>query len=452
MIRALWFFLKVGVLVAVAVWFAAHPGAVSVTWEGYVIETSVGIAAGLAAAGLAILYVLYRLVRGLVRAPARIADGSRQRRRDSGYRALTRGMVAVAAGDAQTAQRMARRADVLLDEPPLTMLLSAQAAQLNGDDDAARRYFLAMLERPETAFLGLRGLLTQSLRADQRIEALDYARKAHRLQPSTPWLQTTLFDLEARAGNWSAAEEILRKAVSGGSVTPEDGRHHRAVLYLEQAAESERNGRLDDALSYARSAHGLLPGFVPAAERAARLQLAVGNPRRAARILMKTWRFHPHPDLARLFARTVESGDPLARLKAVQKFAALAPAHVESHIAIAAAALDARLWGEARGQLAKALAVQPSRRIHGLLAALERGEKGDELAARDWLAQGASAPADPAWTCRSCGSVAADWAGRCPHCGAFDTLDWRTATVTPQLAGPAGATAVPTVIEATRPA
>ena len=44
------------------------------------------------------------------------------------------------------------------------MLLSAQAAQLTGDDAAARRYFSGMLEQPETAFLALRGLLLQAQR------------------------------------------------------------------------------------------------------------------------------------------------------------------------------------------------------------------------------------------------------------------------------------------------
>ena len=34
------------------------------------------------------------------------------------------------------------------------MLLSAQAAQLRGDEGAAARYFNNMLDRPETAFLG----------------------------------------------------------------------------------------------------------------------------------------------------------------------------------------------------------------------------------------------------------------------------------------------------------
>ncbi len=164
MLRALWFSLKVAVLVAIA-WFLAEkqPGQVSLECWGYRVDTSVGIlllAAGLVAVVVAILY---RSWGGIRRAPGNIGRKLKANRQTRGYRALTQGMVAVAAGEAVEAQRWARKADELLDAPPLTMLLSAQAAQLGGDDQAAKRYFTAMLERFETRFLGLRVLITQAL-------------------------------------------------------------------------------------------------------------------------------------------------------------------------------------------------------------------------------------------------------------------------------------------------
>src|SRR5262249_57792128 len=97
--------------------------------------------------------------------PRRCARGGADNRRRKAYRALTQGMVAVAAGDAGEARRQAKLAGTLLNDPPLTLLLAAQAAQLDGDERAAEKYFRAMLDRPETAFLGLRGLLMQSLKA-----------------------------------------------------------------------------------------------------------------------------------------------------------------------------------------------------------------------------------------------------------------------------------------------
>jgi len=129
-----------------AIFFADHPGQVEIVWQGWQLETSVGVLAAAAVlAGLAIA-VLYWLVSLILDSPRTFLQHRRERRRRAGYRALTRGMVAVAAGDSHEAQRCARRADALLADPPLTLLLSAQAAQLGGDETAAKRFFTAMLD------------------------------------------------------------------------------------------------------------------------------------------------------------------------------------------------------------------------------------------------------------------------------------------------------------------
>ena len=45
--RTLWLLLKIAVLVAAAVWLVRYPGAVHVDWQGYAIDTSVGVMAAL---------------------------------------------------------------------------------------------------------------------------------------------------------------------------------------------------------------------------------------------------------------------------------------------------------------------------------------------------------------------------------------------------------------------
>lgn len=436
MIRALWFLLKLAIVIAVAIWLVERPGTVSVNWLGYAIETSftVALLIGLAALGVAALG--YRLIRGVLRTPTRLRRHSRARKRERGYRALTQGMVAVAAGDAPTARKMARKADGLLNEPPLTMLLSAQAAQLQGDERAAREYFTAMLDRPETAFLGLRGLLTQAIKSGDRVEALQLARKARALQPNTPWLLGTLYDLEARSGDWASAEGTLQQAIQAGAIPTEDGRRHRTVLLLERSFEAERRGRGDAALSHAQSAHDLMPDYVPAAARLTRLLVAASKLKPAAKVVERTWRQSPHPDLADAYREVLNGYDPLTRVKLFEKLLAQAPNHAESHIALARIALEAKLWGEARAHLNSALAIEPSRRLFRLLAELERSERHDEAAARDWMAKAAAAPADPAWTCGSCNAVSHAWGGLCGHCGAFDSLEWKAPTLAASLMEP----------------
>lgn len=436
MIRALWFLLKVAVVIAAAIWLADRPGTVSVHWLGYAVEAPFWVALLVTLVALGIAALGYRLLRGTIRLPQRLRRHSRARRRERGYRALTQGMVAIAAGDAPTARKMARKADVLLNEPPLTMLLSAQAAQLQGDERAAKQYFTAMLERPETAFLGMRGLLTQAIKSGDRVEALNLARKARGLQPNTPWLLGTLYDLEAQAGDWAAAEGTLQQAIQAGAIPTEEGRRHRAVLLLERSFEAERRGRADAALSHAQAAHDMMPGFAPAAVRLARLQVAADRLKPAAKVVERAWRHEPHPELADIYRTIVSSYDALTRVRLFQKLVRQAPDSAESHLAVAQAAVEAQLWGEARQHLNRAMEIGPTRRTYRLMAELDRGERHDEEAAKDWLAKAADAPEDPVWTCSSCGAVSHNWGGLCGHCGAFDSLTWKSPTVAVPLMEP----------------
>ena len=204
MIRILWYLIKLVAIVIVAIWLASRPGEVSLEWLGYRIDTSVGIILLVAFLFGVVAALAYRFWGALLRSPRSIVDMFDRSRRRRGYKALSQGMVAVAAGDSNEAQRLANKADALLQEPPLTLLLQAQAAQLQGDEDAARRYFEAMLDDKETRFLGLRGLMTQCLRAGDHEAALTYARQAHQMRPKTPWLLEILFDLSERAGDFPA--------------------------------------------------------------------------------------------------------------------------------------------------------------------------------------------------------------------------------------------------------
>jgi HemY protein len=411
-------------LAAATVWVADRPGALAIDWRGWRVETTVSVAL----AGLALLMaaaaVLDRLWWWLRRGPLVARSRREAGRRQRGYLALTQGMVAVAAGDAREAKRLARRAQGLLDEPPLTMLLSAQAAQLGGDEVAARRAFEAMLERPETEFLGLRGLTVQALRAGERGRALELVRHAYGLRPETPWVLTACFELEAQAGHWEAAEGALGAAVKVGAIADSDGRRQRAVVLYGQALAADGESRAVPALALASRAHELAADLVPAAVLAARLAAAAGKKRRAAKIVEAAWAAAPHPDLAKVYD-TLEVGEERAkRVARIERLAAIRADHPESRIAVARAAIAAALWGIARTQLGALVEDAPEARVCRLMAALEAGEGRDPAAEQAWLLRLGEARSDPAWRCGKCGHRAEGWAAHCANCEAFDTLHW----------------------------
>ena len=298
MIRILAYVIVMAAAVAATVWLAERPGSLSLSWQGVRIDTSVAFLMFCVAVIAVMTALAYRMWRALRRVPRALTESRRAARQQRGYKSLTQGMVAVAAGDPEEALRQAHRADNLLGEPPMTMLLSAQAAQLNGDEAAAKTYFIRMLDRPETAFLGLRGLLIQAQRDGDRRAALDLARRAYELRPKTPWVLTTLFDLQVKEGRWREALATLEQAMRRGAIGGEAGRRHRVTVLLGCSGDAEDQGSASDAMNHARKAYNQAPEFLPAVIRLVSLMIADGKKRQASRVIHNAWARTPHPAAA----------------------------------------------------------------------------------------------------------------------------------------------------------
>lgn len=435
MLRALWFLIKAGVLVALALWLAAQvgTGSVSITWRGYLVETTPGVLV-LAALGLsAVVMLATSLVRFVFSLPQRWRRFRRDVGREDAYRALTQGLVAVAAGDAKRAEKMLLRAQAALPEQPLTRLLSAQTSLLQGNRAAAQRTFSALAEDPEGAFFGVRGLLADSLSRRDYASACAHLRTADKLQPRRPWIVRSLFDMEARTRDWLGAERTLRRAQRSGAMDIASVKQARQAIWVAQALEIAANKdvppgvRRQERLRFAEAAYRLNVDFTPAALALADAQIAAGKTNAARKLIRRAWERAPHPQLllrwqALLPAAKVKRdkiyGEAEAAYHWVGELTALRPEHIESQHALGLAALAARHWRQARPLLQAA-------GDYRALAELERQETGDEGAARAWLEQAAAAPGAPAWCCDVCGHRDDVWRPLCAQCDSFNRFTWR---------------------------
>ncbi|WP_051609328.1 heme biosynthesis protein HemY [Fodinicurvata fenggangensis] len=425
--RGIFFFIKLAILVAIAVWLAERPGAVSIEWIGYRVDTTVG----LLLAAIFILVVVgalaYRFWRALRGAPRSLGRARQRSRRRKGYEALTNGLVAVAAGDAPQANKWAGRASNLLDEPPLVRLLEAQAAQLDNDEPTAKERFTEMLEYRETRFLGLRGLFLQAMRDGDEEAARRYLERARNLRPQTPWVLNGLFELSERTGDLDRAEETMREIEKQHLLPRPEANRKRAVVLVEAAEADEAAGDTARARGHLASALKLERGFVPAILMAARLDQQKGRMRRARKLLEQGWREQPHPGMVEVYLEEPGLADkPYERIKRIERLTHSHPDHPESRIALAQVNLDAELWGEARYHLKKLLESTPEQRVFRMMATLEEHENGDSEKAAEWLRRAEDANPDPAWICGNCGAISGKWNAHCGVCNAFDTLLWRS--------------------------
>ena len=123
MIRVVFFLIVVGVLALGAAWLADRPGDVIVTWQGLRIETSLMVMAAALLVAVAVLAVVWSIVRAIVRSPIVLARRRRERRGARAYAAISHGLIAVGSGDIDAARKLSADANRLAPGEPLTLLL-----------------------------------------------------------------------------------------------------------------------------------------------------------------------------------------------------------------------------------------------------------------------------------------------------------------------------------------
>ena len=424
MIRLIAYLVLIVAAAAGLSWIADRPGSLTIEWLGYGIRTSVFIATIVLFITFAALALLGWLGLLTFSAPKRLSRRMDQRRRRVGQEAVRRGIFAAGAGDklgALKASAIARRAT---PEEPLTLLLEAQAAQLNEDPIASRQAFERMLNKPGMAVLGLRGLYIEAKKAGQGEAAKQFAERALTANPALSWSSSALFEMQCREGDWRSALKTLQIAKQNRHLGKAEADRRRALLLTQLAIELEDSQQVK-ALAYATEAFELSPSLIPAAAVAGRILTAQGQTSKATKLLAQAWRDTQHPEIALIFAHARRGDSPRDRLSRVKSLVEAGPMSLEGAVALAGAAIEANEWKAARSALDPYLANTPPARVCRLMARIEAGQNRDAGRAREWLARAARGAPDPTWMAPD-GSVSAEWQAMSPSTGALGALEWKT--------------------------
>jgi HemY protein len=433
MLRLIIFLIIAAALAVVAVWFANNPGQVIVSLEQTEMVFPIGIAVAIMAAITAAGVVLYEIWRWIVGLPRQIRIQREQNRRIRGYQELTHGLIAAAAGDVSGARVHSKQAEKLLQSNAATLLLSAQTAQLEGKEDVAQFKFQQMLKRPQTEFLGVRGLLADAVKRGDQDEALALAERAYAQSPNTSWVLTTYFDLLTRNGKWAKAVDVIGDMAREKLLSGPEATRRRALMKYMIASDALEAGNDKLALDMGRTASGLAPTFAPAAITAAEAAKRLGKLRAAKRLIEDCWTLEPQPDLARAYADLVPGETAVERLRRCGRLEKLRPGHLVTEMVMAELAMNARHWDTAKQHLDRALSAGPTAGTYRLYAEYERASGGGDAKARDWLAKAADAPPDKCWVCDDTGEVLPEWQLFGPS-GRFDSVQWESPpTVTTML-------------------
>jgi len=432
MIRTTILFIQILVLIALSVWLAQEPGAVTIVWRDWQVDTSVGILV-MAVGLIAIVTTLsFRFWQFLTQTPGRLLTNRRANRERRGYRELADGMLAVASGDAVRAMRHARKAETFLGRSAAGHLIVAEAAILQGKSDVARERFESLLEDQNTTVAGARGLLAHAVDSDDHGEALMLAEKVRSVDPDAAWVLPKLFDLQVRAREWAAADSTMHEAIKRRAISNDEGRRLRALVLYERGMSSIELSDDDAAVGFFREALDLDSSLPHIAIEYSNLLLKAGKKRRSLRVLEQSWAASRHPDTADQLIKLTASDAPLDRYRAAQK---LMSQHLESESALilASYALEAKLWGEARKHIELTLRERSSIAACKMMAVIEDEEQMGNDAVLGWQEKALTASPDKAWVCSNCHAIPKSWTTVCPSCGEFNRIGWQFPNSRPEL-------------------
>jgi HemY protein len=400
-IRGAIIFLAVLAVIAVTIAVVGDPGRASLVWLGWRLDTTGSVAVILIGILALLAMAFWRIVLWVAEAPRRSARARAEVRRKQSAEVLSRGFLAIAAGEGPEARRCAQKAAELgEDSPALVRVLAAQSAEAAGDTAAAQSAYTAMLGFPEMRLVGHRGLMTLALAQGDRAGALKHAQDAYNQAKTARWAWRALFEAKLEAGEWSEALDLIEGALRRKIVTPVVAERARAALLTASAASLETSADpklLDQAQDSAQRAAKLSPGFPPAAVIAARLLAAAGKSAKAEDGVETAWAATPHPALWLIYRDLRTHETPRERAKRLQRLIDRNPGHRESRIL----AVEQALLAQDKPGMAAAVAAlsdeAPTQRLCGLFArAAWAMGRSDE--ARAWVARGATTQPEPDWS------------------------------------------------------
>ena len=134
-------------LVAIgAVWLAERPGTLTFDWLGYTVEISIMVALTLLALALFAIVLVWSIVRRVFNIPSALSGFFTRRKRENVHEALTKGIIAVGAGDEER-----RTGDAVEDEQQARRAVAGASAAVEHRDDGVHLQPRVLLETAEQA-------------------------------------------------------------------------------------------------------------------------------------------------------------------------------------------------------------------------------------------------------------------------------------------------------------
>ncbi len=389
------------VISLISLWLLEHPMPVTMQINGYMVTTSVATLT-LIIVALAVLLIMLSRFLSLPRSWKLKHENKRlQQSLDTAGATL----LAMANNQYDTAGKHARKLEKLQHNKPLSLLLSAQAAQLQGDKRASLASFEQMLALPATQALGYRGLLVMADKAGDTALSDKITGQFAAVCPKDGMALEHQLHQHIHHHAWDDARNDITRLYKAGHFSKQlrDAWLQKIMLQTPEI--------------HTKATYRLNPAFVPAALAHARQQQG----KRQVEVLLNHWK--KYGQQSALIAISLLTHVPVIEVYHLCRRHLKPHAHqADALYTLTQAALKANQLPVAEFYIEQLLGLEQTRKALQLKADLLSRQGRDSVT--DWRDKAAIAPPDPTWTCQGCGHTTEEWSLICGNCNGIDTVIW----------------------------
>lgn len=366
--------------VAAGVYLRSETGYVLVSYGPWILETSVlGLLATLAVLLLG-LYLLLRVVSGVLRLPTTVREAVALRRERRAQQSFETGLRRLLEGRWPRAELelVRRAADHHAGE--LNYLLAARAAQRAGEPQRRDHYLeLAARQGGEaavTARLVRAGLM---LERGEAAGALPLLEELHQADRQHPYVIELLAEAYAHTQAWDPLRRLLAGGEAARALAPERYRELYARALQEELARASESARLDVLKALWAATPTSFRARPALRARYLRGLARVGADAEAAAQIVQMLGAGWDGALVEIYGQ-LTGIDPMSQLATVEQWLNQHGEKPELLVAAARACMRNQIWGKARSYLDAALRLRPSPAVYLALAQLCEQTKNPEEA------------------------------------------------------------------------
>ena len=370
--------------VSLSLFAMENPGYILIAVGNWTLESTLVFAVVVIIAAFIASYYSIRFIARMRHVPGGLRHWRQRKRERKAMLYLTRGLIDLAEGHWETAEKRVTKYVQEGHAPLLNYLAAARAAQGQGADQRRDHYLKLAHESHEGADIAVG--LTQAelqLQHNQLEQALATLTHLHQLAPKHAQVLKVLAILYQQLGDWERLLEIApmltrRRIFSSDEL---DRMHRMAYISLLKSLPGKEKRKSEDNIQALNSIWARIPRQFQNEKEILQVyvdrMVECGGSSQVEPLIRHALKHHRDEQLIKLYG-LVESADPVKQLNMVES---LLPGHEEDAVTLLTAgrlSLRNKLWGKARSYLEASVHARPSSEAYN-----ELGHLLEKLGERD---------------------------------------------------------------------